>query len=184
MRVVRHLLRWALPLSLALNIFFIVLTIRYHDFFRPRPADPGHVVALLRANLAPADAAILQQSFAARDMRPPRNDLLAERIRSALTASPFNGDLLRDAFKEGRASRDAFDQAMEDAFIDAAGKISPEGRAKLAAEQGRRPPPPRGAPPPPREAPPPPPPGFPPPPFDPLHPPPGPPPPPGSFPPH
>jgi uncharacterized membrane protein len=129
--------RWLLPASLALNLFFAVLAFRHHPFLHPHPPDFGHVVDFMKPNLPPADAEILQKSFEAHkaamdDARKAGQDF-PEKIRAALTASPFNPDALKQALKDGQAGHQGMEDAMAAAFVEAATKMSPEGRAALAA---------------------------------------------------
>ena len=105
--------RWLLPVSLALNIFFVVLAVRHHPFWHPRPPDAGHIADFMTPGLPPADAAILQQSFAAHagamdEARKAGQDF-PEKIRAALTANPFDPAALQAALKEGQSGH----QAME-----------------------------------------------------------------------
>ena len=142
--------RWLLPASLSLNIFFIVLAVRHHPYWHPRPPDARHIADFMTSNLSPADAAILQQSFAAQDAtleqaRKADRDF-PDKIRTALTANPFDPEALKTALKDGQTDHQAMEDAMAAAFVDAATKMSPEGRAALAAHHHFGPP---GGPPPP-----------------------------------
>lgn len=140
--------RWLLPASLALNLFFVVLAFRHHPFLHPRMADPGTIVDFLKPNLPPADAEILQKSFeshkAAMDEAHKTGQAMPEKIRAALTASPFNPDALKDALKDGQASHQVVEDNMAASLVDAATKMSPEGRAALAARHQFGPPGPGG----------------------------------------
>jgi uncharacterized membrane protein len=162
----RKITRWLLPVSLAVNLFFAIVAIRHQPFLHPHPPGPRDVVGFLKANLSPADAAIMQQSFASHAAALAEvergNQQFQDKVRSALTATPFDPEQLRGALADGRALHKAMEDSMAGAFVDAASKISPEGRAKLAASQApggfrrhgpppdgfRGPPPPDGEPPP------------------------------------
>jgi uncharacterized membrane protein len=138
--------RWLLPVSLAFNIFFIVLAVRHHPFRHPGPPDIRHIADFMTSNLSPADAAILQQSFATlREGRKPDRDF-PDKIRAALTANPFDPEALKAALKDGQTDHQAMEDAMATALVDAATKMSPEGRATLAEHHRFGPP---GGPPPP-----------------------------------
>jgi uncharacterized membrane protein len=151
----RRLARWLLPISLAVNLFFIVVAVRHHALFHGRPPGPHDVVGYLKDNLPAADAAIMQQAFAARAGAMAEAEhagqRLPDRIRAALTAQPFDAEALRAALVEGRALHQSLEDGMTAAFVEAAGRMSPEGRAKLAAAEiggrfrHRGPPPPDGA---------------------------------------
>jgi uncharacterized membrane protein len=136
----RKISAWLLPISLALNLFFVILAVRHHPFLHPHPMNPRDVVAFLKANLSPADAAIMQQSFAAHaadlpDIERGRQDF-PDRIRDALRAEPFDPDKLRAALIEARQSHQAMEDGLAAALVEAASRISAEGRAKLAASEG------------------------------------------------
>jgi len=53
-----------------------------------------------------------------------------------LNAEPFDPQALAEVFAEARSMHQAMEDNMAAAFVDAASKISPEGRAKLAAQRG------------------------------------------------
>jgi len=139
-------MRWLLPISLALNAFFIVIAVRHQPFLHPEPPNPGHFAHVFGAGLSPADAAIWQRSFA--DHAPAMNDMHREgrefpdQIRAALAADPFDPDALKAALDKGRTARQRADDAMAGALVEAATKMSAEGRAKLAAAGGPFGPPP------------------------------------------
>jgi hypothetical protein len=54
-------------------------------------------------------------------------------VREALRREPFSADDLRAAMSKTRAARQGFDQILQNAFADAAAKMSPAGREALAA---------------------------------------------------
>jgi uncharacterized membrane protein len=129
--------RWLLPASLALNLFFVVLAFRHHPFLHPHPPNAGNIVDFMKLNLPPADAEILQKSFdahktAMEEARKAGQDF-PDKIRAALTANPFNPDALTQALKDGQAGHLVMEDAMSSALVDAATKMSPEGRTALAA---------------------------------------------------
>ncbi|HMA51029.1 MAG TPA: periplasmic heavy metal sensor [Magnetospirillaceae bacterium] len=129
--------RWLLPASLALNLFFVVLAFRHHPFLHPHPPNAGNIVDFMKPNLPPADAEILQKSFeahkAAMDEAHKAGQDFPEKIRAALTANPFNPDALTQALRDGQTSHQVIEDAMASALVDAATKMTPEGRAALAA---------------------------------------------------
>ena len=136
--------RWLLPASLALNLFFIVLAFRHHPFLHPHMPDPGNIVAFMKPNLPPADADILQKSFeshkAATDEARKAGQAMPDKIRAALTATPFDPEALKDALKDGQAHHQVIEDNMAASLIDAATRMSPEGRAALAARHPFGPP--------------------------------------------
>lgn len=142
------ILRWLLPASLAVNAFLagVVVTQWFGPRFPP-PPRPERMIEDMAATLPAADAAILRQSFAARapdlGQRPRNREDMFERIRAALKAEPFDAQAMTVIFRDGRAVRDAIDDSIEQALIEAAGKMSGEGRRKLADWRPPFPPPPR-----------------------------------------
>jgi uncharacterized membrane protein len=142
--------RWLLPVSLALNLFFIVVAVRHRAFLHPHPPDPGNIVDLMKPGLSPADADIVQKSFDAH--RPALDEARKDgrdfpgKIRAALTADPFDPEALKAALKEGQAGHQVMEDAMAAALVEAASRMSPQGRAALAARRphgpGFGPPPP------------------------------------------
>lgn len=139
--------RFVLPASLALNAFLtgIVVTLWLRPTLPPPPPRPETIVAEMAAALPTADADILRASFAARaphlGNRPRNREETFDRIRAALRAEPFDALTLATIFAEGRRTRDRIDDSIEGALIEAAGKMSPEGRHKLADWRPPFPPP-------------------------------------------
>jgi uncharacterized membrane protein len=140
--------RWLLPVSLALNLFFIVLAVRHHPFWHPRPPDAGHIADFMTSGLAAADAAIMQKSFADHaallDEAHKAGQDFPEKIRAALTANPFDEEALKAALKEGQNDHQKMEDAMAESLVEAAAKMSPQGRATLAARHPFGPPGPGG----------------------------------------
>ena len=147
--------RWALPLSLALNVFLVtVVVMRLPLNHRPGPPDPQEIAQHIAATLPPADGAILvavvkahtaefERSQAARHAVPGKIKTVLEQPQLDLAA-------LRAVFAENRDASIAIDEALAAIFEEVVSRISPEGRAKLAQWQPPRPPgggPPPGPPP-------------------------------------
>jgi uncharacterized membrane protein len=136
--------RWALPLSLAINVF-LVAVIAVHLWHRPPgpPGPPGpdphHMVDEIARFLPGADATILRDAFASEAVlqQDPRATMEhnMERVREALRADPFDPAALAAVLREGHEARDADDQAIARALLKAATAMSPEGR-RLLAEYG------------------------------------------------
>ncbi|AVM76299.1 periplasmic heavy metal sensor [Magnetospirillum gryphiswaldense] len=141
--------RFVLPASLALNAFLVgmAVTLWLRPALPPPPPRPDAIIAEMAAMLPAADADILRASFAARAPRlgdrPHNRAETFERIRNALRAESFDAQALATIFAEGRQNRDRIDDSIETALIDAAGKMSTEGRRKLADWRPPFPPPPR-----------------------------------------
>ncbi|MBI3445043.1 MAG: periplasmic heavy metal sensor [Magnetospirillum sp.] len=148
--------RWALPASLAFNVFLATVLI-FQPPHRPRhpggpPPSPMVLVQHLAEELPAADAAILRQ-VAARHGQEMESQhavwsALPLRIRDALAAPVFDAVGLRAVLDEGKSAHRAMDDSLADLIMEAASAMSPEGRQAVA--RFRPPPPPHGPPPPPR----------------------------------
>lgn len=141
------ILRWLLPVSLTVNAFLggLAITAWLRPDFPPPPPRPQRMIEEMAEILPAADAAILRQSFAERapnvDNRPRNREEMFLKIRAALKADPFDPQALTAIFQNGRKIRDAIDDSIEGALVDAASKMSAAGRHKLADWHPR---PPRG----------------------------------------
>ncbi|MBI5163593.1 MAG: periplasmic heavy metal sensor [Magnetospirillum sp.] len=131
--------RWVLPASFALNLFLagmVASRLLAPDFPPPPPPPPERMVAEIAATLPAADGAILRQVFAAHaaalEEGHRQRHRTPERVRAVLAADPFDAAALRAAFAEGRAAFTAQDRALEAAIVDAAEKMSTDGRHRLA----------------------------------------------------
>jgi uncharacterized membrane protein len=158
----KRVIPWLLAASVALNVFFVVVAFRHRPFMHPRPPEMHAVASALIGNLSADDAAIVEKSFAAHKAELEQamgdNQAFEDQVRAALTAAPFDAAALKAAFDKVHDLHVVMDNAMAASFVDAAAKMSPEGRAKLAAGRhggGMRrhpfppPPPGEGMPPPP-----------------------------------
>ncbi len=131
---------WALPLSLAVNVF-LVAVIAVHLWHRPPgPPGPHHLADEIARFLPPGDADTLRTAFASepvlqRDPGPAMRSNMA-RVREALRADPFDPAALAAALEEGHEDRDAGDRAVGRALLKAAIAMSPEGRRVLAEHGG------------------------------------------------
>jgi uncharacterized membrane protein len=138
-------LRWLLPVSLALNLFFMgaagAVAFRYSS---PVPlttvARIDHSLAgrlnRIAASLPPADADVMRTQLrgdaekvaaAQADLRLSQDD-----VRKSLRAEPFDADAMRAAMAENRTARENFDLVLHDMVAAAAARMSVVGRAKLA----------------------------------------------------
>ena len=150
----RFLSRWALPASLALNVFLgTVLYLQpptHHRHPGGPPPSPLKFVERLAGELPSADAAILREVAGRHaDVVERQHEVwtaLPHRIKAALEAPVFDVELLRAVLVEGRNAHAAMDDAMLEVVIEAASAMSPEGRQVVA--RWRPPPPPPGPPPP------------------------------------
>lgn len=131
----RALVRWLLPISLALNVFLLVVVAVVARSPHP-PPDPRHMVERMAKDLPEHDAAILRAAFAAqakalKQAEEGRRQMF-ERVRAALVAPTLDIDALRKAFEEGHVAHEQLEQAISGAIISASEQMSPEGRKDLA----------------------------------------------------
>jgi uncharacterized membrane protein len=140
--------RIALPASLALNVFLAVLLVqqwRVVDRPPPGPPSPTRIADEIAATLPSADALILREVFArhADQLDAGHNEHrgVPERLRTVLTAQPFDEAALRKIFADGRQARSESDRALEEAVAESLRRMSPEGRAAVARWEPRRRPP-------------------------------------------
>jgi len=134
-----HLLGALLVLSLGINVFLSgwVASASWH-----RPPPPGGMVERIAARLSADDAKILRSAFAGVDRGRPRDPALHERVSAALRAEPFDPQALDKALADEFAGFETFGRTLRGALVQAAEQMSPEGRMRLAEEQGRPPFPP------------------------------------------
>lgn len=142
----RHLLPWALLLSLAVNVFLLSAFLARPD--HPMPPPPRNPISMLESmaeRLPPADGAILRAAIAAEtqksgqlpDDRPPGPG----RLQTAMAADPFDAEKFRQEAQAMNNERLAVSEAMTRIFLDALPRMSAEGRRRVA--DFRPPPPPQ-----------------------------------------
>jgi uncharacterized membrane protein len=136
----RRISRWLLPVSLSLNVFLAVamaVQLTSSPGFGPPPPRPrpDRIAEEIAATMTPADGDILREVFASHAPQlargPESFHALQDRIRQVMTAPTFDAEALRAVFAEGRQGRTAMDDAVEASLIEAATRLSPEGRRKL-----------------------------------------------------
>ena len=145
--------RGLLLASLALNLFFIGISgayaLRHLSPGTPaRPGEPARGAAARIERLAVAlpadDGARLRQDFGARreaiEAAGSAYREAQERIRVATRAEPFDASALREAMADARSVRQRLEEMLQDVIATAAGRMSPDGRRRLADYT----PPPRG----------------------------------------
>ena len=136
--------RWALPLSLALNVFLVtVVVMRLPLHHRPGPPDPQEIARHIAATLPPADGAILLEVVAAHRAEFERSHALRHtipgKIKAVLEQPKLDLAALRAVFAENRDVNLSMDEALATTIEEVVSRISDDGRAKLAQWQ-----PPRG----------------------------------------
>lgn len=133
--------------SLALNLFFagvalaVVMRAPHKPVFLPAPnvedRSPRVRIDRLAATLPMADARLLLARFAAANGRlvdaEAASRAAQERAREAFLARPFDPAAARAALSGLRDARREVWSIVHDVIIDAAGQMSPEGSARIAA---------------------------------------------------
>lgn len=130
-------IRIFLAVSIALNLFLAGMMIAWQ--MRPSP-PPGpwfeRMIQRMSADLPPADRDILLSSYETRRQELDRMDKEAqaarEKVRAAMRAQPYDPAALEAAMAAARDVREPVIKTVEQAIVEAAAKMSPEGRTKLA----------------------------------------------------
>jgi len=128
-----------LALSLALNLFLAGTMIAWH-MRPPPPPPPGpwfeRMIQRMSAGLPQADREILQTAYQARKGELERMDkdvqAARERVGAAMRAQPYDPAVLEQAMAQARDVREPVVESVEQAVAEAAAKMTPEGRMKLA----------------------------------------------------
>jgi uncharacterized membrane protein len=134
--------RWALLISLAINLFFVgtigALTVRSYlagECTQSRRSAEARIDRIA-ATLPAADAAILRAKFdserSSAEAAREAYDRSLEQVRIALSAEPFDGSSLTAAMADARSERVALDQVLHEIIAASAAQMSPEGRSRLA----------------------------------------------------
>lgn len=132
-------IRIFLAVSVALNLFLAGMMIAWH-MRPPPPPPPGpwfeRMIQRMSADLPPADQAILRSSYEARRQELDRMDkevqAAREKVSAAMRAQPYDPAALEAAMAAARDVREPVIETVEQAVAEAAAKMSPEGRTKLA----------------------------------------------------
>ena len=141
----RRLTLW----SLALNVFLICGIAAYmtgsalhkdlHKEESLGKGGPAHQFKKLAARLPAEDANVLQAEFGKKADAIEEEHKAAHRtrdaVRQALSAEPYNLEATRQAISEAEAAHFRLDKLLQDVIASAAGKMTPEGRSKLAEFQ-------------------------------------------------
>ncbi len=131
--------RLLLPVSLFLNVFLgaaVAVHLLGAPPRSPGPPSPAAIMEEMAATLPAADAALLREAFTANAADLEAADAvmrrMPERIADALARPDFDPGRLREVFAAGRDARARMDAAIEAVLIQAAGRMSPEGRRRLS----------------------------------------------------
>jgi uncharacterized membrane protein len=120
--------------SLLLNLLLIGI-IAGHFLFAHRPSfPPGDFAARVSRGMSDADAKVMEAAFRPVEefrehMRQGRG--LIGRSRELLREPSFDPEAFARLISEASRNREEFDQRFSAALIEAASKLSPEGRQKL-----------------------------------------------------
>lgn len=138
-------------LSVALNLFFIAVaaTLIARSYLAPAPEltitidrSAGARIERIATTLPPADAAIMRAAYrdnaATLDLARAEVDRAVEVMKDSFRAKPYDVDASRGKMADTRAKYLRFLTMLHDAIAAAAGKMSPEGRAKLAEYSSAR----------------------------------------------
>jgi uncharacterized membrane protein len=131
--------RWLLLGSLALNLFFVGVTVAMAIRSPAAPTWDRNVfvrVERIAATLPPADADHLRGQIKSNReaIEDAQNQYRTaqDTIRAALRQEPFDAGAMRAAMAKTRAARQTFDQAVQGVFAGAASEMSSAGRYALA----------------------------------------------------
>ncbi len=134
----RRLTLW----SLALNVFLIcgiaafLLSSALQQPPPPRTGGPARQFEMLATRLPAGDANVLRAEFGKKADAIEEEHNAAHRtrdaVRLALRAEPYNLGAARQAISEAEAAHLRLDKLLQDVIASAAGKMTPEGRSKLA----------------------------------------------------
>jgi len=169
MRITRSIsTKWVLTASLALNVFLGTVLVVVYNPHHPPPPGIAQIAERIAETLPPADAVILREIVAVRAPAIESGNRMMrgfpDRVRAVLGKENFDPEALRPLFSDFVAVHQQMDEALAALVIEAASRMSPEGRAALSRWRPPRPPFGIGGPPPPPpfggNGPPPPPPPF------------------------
>jgi uncharacterized membrane protein len=138
-------------LSVALNLFFIATaaTLIARSYLAP-PAEitvtidrgAGARIERIAATLPPADAEIMRAAYrdnaAKLDAARAEVERAVAEIRESFRAQPYDMERTRRAMAEARVQHQHFIELLHDEIAQAAARMSPAGRAKLAEYSSAR----------------------------------------------
>lgn len=128
--------------SLALNVFLIcgiaafLLSSALQKPVHSETGGPARQFETLAARLPVEDANVLRAEFGKKADAIEEEHKAAHRtrdaVRLALRTEPYNLEATRQAMSEAEAARLRLDKLLQDVIASAAGKMTPDGRGKLA----------------------------------------------------
>jgi uncharacterized membrane protein len=130
--------KW-LTLSVALNVFLVFLVAshvwRHRQYERQDKLE--RFFARVNSELPKEDARKFEAAFSPHLQELTGAELELKRARQrvfeTLSVEPFDPEAFRRAIDEARDRRAAFENQLLKSFIEAAQRISPEGRRRLSA---------------------------------------------------
>ena len=138
-------LSWLTLFSLALNVFLIcgvaafLLAPLFQGDVPFRTGGPAHQFELLASRLPTGDANVLRSEFAMKAAAIDEAHTAAHRtrdaVRRALSAEPYDQEATQKAIADAEAAHIRLDNLLQEVIASAAGKMTPEGRAKLGEFQ-------------------------------------------------
>lgn len=138
----KRLLPALLLASLAVNIFLgaVMATHLLRSFDGPPrhggPPPPDVMLERMTRDLPEADAKVMREVFGKRQGQIDAGMIqirqLPDRLRGTLLAEPFDPAALAAIWQETHTAQRQFHEQLSAAFIEAATRMSPEGRRKLA----------------------------------------------------
>lgn len=136
-----HAARWVLPVSLAVNVFLGTLVgvqLYGSPFDRPRPPPPRgeQLLEIMAAQVPARDAAILRELFARVDpemrrFQQNRQDV-TRRLHGVMGEATVDDAALQALIGTMRQINELQNQLLGGALREAAARLTPEGRRKLA----------------------------------------------------
>ena len=132
-------LQKGLTLSVALNVFLVFLVAshvwRHRQYERQDKLE--RFFARVDSELSKEDARKFEAAFGPHLQELTGEELELKRARQrvfdALSAEPFDSEAFRRAVEDARGRRAAFENQFLKSFIEAAQRISPDGRRRLPA---------------------------------------------------
>jgi len=134
----RRIVLW----SLALNVFLIggiaafLLSTSFQKAAPARTGGPARQFEMLASRLPAEDANVLRTEFGKKSEAIEDAHRAAHRtrdaVRAALSAEPYDSEATRKAISEAETAHLRLDSLLQDVIASAAGKMTSEGRSKLA----------------------------------------------------
>jgi len=143
---IRRWRRFALPVSILLNLFLVAVIgghlLRHHgNEFGTGAPSVARILANAQASLSAPDAAAFGAVMRRDAPRYVQSALELSRARNALErqimAQPYDAAATKQAFVAWQESGDRFLVDISDSLVEALGRVSPEGRQKLVASRHR-----------------------------------------------